>query len=179
MQQRHIKRNFFWAANIDKCIVPFFKSSLMPLAFNIWLFNISGCLLIFVTFDIKWDFLFLETSSKIISAVTDIWKFWKLITGTSQQISHYTGRRQNSVVGKTSVRRMTLDIEITKVLTNFYFYALFLEHLVAISGVDGNYGVLDDCITFGLMVFLFEGQSVALLVIFWKIQLLSFLLLIQ
>ena len=88
------------------------------------------------------------------------------MTGTSQQISHYTGRRQNSVVGKTSVRRMTLDIEITKVLTNFYFYALFLEHLVAVSGVDGNYGVLDDCITFGLMVFLFEGQSVALLVIF-------------
>ena len=78
-------------------------------------------------------------------------KIWQLIPGTPQQISHHTERHQNSVVGKTSVRKMTLDAETTKVLTDFYLYEKFLEHLLY-YGVDGNCCVLDDSITFGLMV---------------------------
>ena len=62
--------------------------------------------------------------------MTDIWKFWQLIPGTPQRISHHTERRQNSVMEKTSLRKMTLDAETTKFLTDFYFYVQFLEHLV-------------------------------------------------
>ena len=62
--------------------------------------------------------------------MTDIWKFWQLIPGTPQQISHYTEHCQNSVVGKTPVRKMTLDTETMKALTGFYFYVQFLEYRV-------------------------------------------------
>ena len=62
--------------------------------------------------------------------MTNIRKFWQLIPGIPQQISHYTERRQNSVVGKTQVRKMTLEAETTKALTDFYFYVQFLEYLV-------------------------------------------------
>ena len=109
----------------------FFRSSLRSLAFNMLFFNISSCLLISVIFDVKSDFPFLETSPKYnFSSDRDIQKFWQLIPGTPQQISHYTECRQNSVAGKSSVRKITLDAETTKVLTDFYFCVQFQEHFV-------------------------------------------------
>ena len=61
-------------------------------------------------------------------------------------------------MGKTPVRKMTLDTETTKALTDFYFYVQF-SRISCISGVDGNSCVLDDFITFGLMVLSIWGAA--------------------
>ena len=129
----------------------FFRSSWMLLAFNILFFNISSCLLISAIFNVKSDFIFLETSPKY--NFSSDWYLEILAADTWNPSTNISSHRTSSEFsyGK-NVSKKDDTWRWNNEIFNGLLFLCAVSRTSCISGVDDNSCVLDDYINFGLMV---------------------------
>ena len=136
----------------------FFRSSWMLLAFNILFFNISSCLLISAIFNVKSDFIFLETSPKY-----NFSSDWYLEILAADTWNPSTNISLHRTLSEFSCGQNSCKKDDTWHWNNESFNRLLflcaVSRISCISGVDGNSCVLDDFITFGLMVLSIWGAA--------------------